>query len=294
VLISKFYYSLKIRLKIILLIGLWISFSMFSNAQIKTIESIVLDSQSGEPIPFVNVGFLNKSVGTVSDENGFFTMAYNQNRISENDTLQFSRIGYESTSYLIKSYLDIINNKEYITLNPYIDQLEEVLLFSGKRKKKTIGNFYDYKSEYSGYWKEKQALGGEIATKIRVKRKKSKLLNLTFKVLGSASDSILVRVNIYKEENKIPGKNILKKNIFHTITSKEGAEKIDLEPYNIVVSEDIIVSLELVKVYGKNIGFMIRGAGTGTSFIRYISQDIWKSYSIGMEYILETSYPLKK
>ena len=39
-----------------------------------TLSSEVVDSATGKPIPYVNVGVVKKGIGTVTDENGFLSL----------------------------------------------------------------------------------------------------------------------------------------------------------------------------------------------------------------------------
>ena len=65
-----------------------------------------------------------------------------------------------------------------------------------------------------------------------------------------------------------------------------------MRPYNIEVSDDVVIGIELVEVYGKDINFAI-SAAKGLSFLRLISQDKWTRYShIGMNFTLLTSFPV--
>jgi len=91
------------------------------------------------------------------------------------------------------------------------------------------------------------------------------------------------------------GRNLLKKNIYHTISKPFGKEVINLKPYNIVVSDSIVVSIELIKVYGNYVDFEVAASRyKGTSFTRHLSQDKWKKYDNLMAFTLNTSYPIKR
>ena len=145
-----------------------------------------------------------------------------------------------------------------------------------------------------GYWKDKSALGGEIATRIKVKHKNSKLKNFRFNVLDNRSDSLKVRVNVYDFKKRYPQNKILKQNIFYTIKQKKGDVTIDLEPYNIKVDDDFVIGIELVEVYGDTIEFAVSGNQyLGTSYKRYVSQDEWqRNPTIGMSFEVLSSVPL--
>lgn len=74
--------------------------------------------------------------------------------------------------------------------------LDEVVISNEERRTKRVGS--SKKKENSiGYWLNKEALGGEIAAKINIAHKNSKLHNLKFYVVKNNSGSIKVRINIY-------------------------------------------------------------------------------------------------
>jgi hypothetical protein len=60
-------------------------------AQNTTISGRVLDFETGEPIPYVNIGFLHSLVGTISENDGSFYLSTPR----ASDTLLISSLGYE-------------------------------------------------------------------------------------------------------------------------------------------------------------------------------------------------------
>ncbi|GAA4273281.1 carboxypeptidase-like regulatory domain-containing protein [Aquimarina gracilis] len=257
-----------------------------------TIDAYILNETTKEAVPYANIGFIEKGIGTVSQENGNFFLQYDKNTIGDDEVLQISSIGYKTLTLTPKELYRLLEKDNKIYIEPDIVALDTTVVFAEKRKKMTIGAD-DYPRKIMGYWKEKEALGGEIATPIKIRKKNTKLENLKFYILENNSDSLLVRVNIYKTQKRKPGPNILTSNIFHTISKKVGEEVIDLSPYNIVVDDDVIVSLELIKVYGDEIGFAICGINNGRIFLKYISQDVWQQSSgVSIAYKMDVSYPL--
>ncbi|PQJ20675.1 carboxypeptidase-like regulatory domain-containing protein [Tenacibaculum sp. SG-28] len=260
-----------------------------------TIEAYVLDETTKVPIPYVNVGFLGKGIGTVTNEKGFFTLKYDEDKVWEGEILQFSHLGYESLKIKAKDLFRALDTTNKLYLSSKEIELNEVSLTSSVTKDKNVGSLVpDPKT--IGYWKGDMALGGEIASRIKIYEKNSKLKDLRIRILENVSDSIKLRINLYEFNKGYPRKNILNSEIYHTVSIKEGIEKIDLWPYNIIVNDDIIVSIELVEVYGDTLGFVIGGnSGKGPTFTKYISQDKWvKIPNVFMNFSMLTSYPDKK
>ncbi|NTW32371.1 MAG: carboxypeptidase-like regulatory domain-containing protein [Bacteroidetes bacterium] len=63
-------------------------------------SGIVVNSDSIEPAPFVNIIIKNTNKGTISDHNGFFSFV-----AKEGDIIVFSGMGYKSTSFMIPNNL---------------------------------------------------------------------------------------------------------------------------------------------------------------------------------------------
>lgn len=262
-----------------------------------TLKGQIIHQETGKPIAFVNVGFIGKGVGSVTDSNGFFVLKYSTEIIKPSDIIQFSIIGYKTIKTSIGSINTILSTNNRIKLTPELYSLEEVVIGGTQIKKTTIGNGKINPDKF-GYWKNELGLGGEIATKIRIKKEKTQLLNLNLTVLENLSDSIRVRVNIYDIDPiyRIPKTNILNTVIYHTISRKRGLERIPLSDYGIYTDTDVIASIELVEIYGNKLGFAVAGsANKNPSFTRSISLDYWKPHkSEAMGFTMDVSYPLKK
>lgn len=57
-----------------------------------TINGRIIDSKSKENIPYASIGFLNKNRGTISNDDGNFSLTYNDQFL--NDTLLIGHLGY--------------------------------------------------------------------------------------------------------------------------------------------------------------------------------------------------------
>ena len=262
-----------------------------------TLKAQLIQQDTKEPIPFVNVGFVGKGVGSVTDAQGYFTLSYKTDRIKESDIIQFSIIGFKTKKIPIVSITTVLSKNNVITLVPERYSLDEVVLENTKVKNATIGNT-KVDLEKFGYWKNQLGLGGEIASKIKIKKKRTQLKSLNFEVLENLSDSIRIRVNVYDIDPiyKIPKNNILNTTIYHTVSRRSGIEYIPLSKYKIFTDTDVIVSIELIEIYGDRLGFAIAGsANKSHSYTRSISQDYWKPHkNEPIAFTMEVSYPAEK
>jgi hypothetical protein len=252
----------------------------------------MVDAITDEPLPYVNIGILNKGLGTVSNEDGKFILKISKEK-HWSETIQFSSIGYTTITMPVQDLIFDENAFLKLELQPKVEVLEGIVLTS-KGQLKPYPEIVGYETSIQrnyGYWNKDIALGGELATKIKVKKGPRKLRRLSFTVMEKASDSLLVRVNIYKNNEGLPHKNMAKDNIILTINSV-GVVNVDLSPYTIEVANDFIVSLELLQVYGNKVGLVLLASDMkGESYKRYASQDKWEYiYGSAMAYVLDTDY----
>ncbi len=95
------------------------------------IKSVIVNSETQEPIPYVNIWIENENIGTTSDENGVFSLN------SENTkNIIFSAIGFETTK------INTENIQGKVSLKPKNIELSEVIITPQKRSQKlVIGKF---------------------------------------------------------------------------------------------------------------------------------------------------------
>lgn len=259
------------------------------------IKGRVINAKTQKGVSFANVGFFRKEVGTVTNDKGYFELQFAPNTIANEDVLQVSILGYQSLRISVQE-LNLYDTQQMplLSLTPISYQLGEIVLDGRKKRNITIGNPKPSPARF-GYWKNEQGLGGEIATRIKISKKQTKLENLHFPILANMSDSLLIRVNVYDIHPGYfePKDNILKQPIYHTITRRNGKETIPLSDYNIIVDDDVIVSIELVQYYGSRIGFAVgASANKKSSYLRGSSQGYWQKFkSQAMAFTMDVTYP---
>ena len=261
-------------------------------------KGTVVDAQTEQPIPFVNIGIVGRGIGTVSDINGAFLLEFPSNRISGTDLVRVSSLGYEpivlsvsrleaqKDSLLFRMKDEPISLKEVVLTNLPIYRVEEEIGYPGMSGKGI------------GYWKDSVALGGELASVIRVDKGLRKLNALFFDVLYNPSDSVKLRLNFYEPMPgpKYPGENLNQsgRNILHTLKKGKSLAVVDLEPYDIWVRDDFIVSMELLQVHGtETVGLSLPAGsyGSGRSYRRYASQGNWEMLDGSvMGYYIQSTY----
>ncbi|MBN1184453.1 MAG: carboxypeptidase-like regulatory domain-containing protein [Bacteroidales bacterium] len=241
----------------------------------------IVSNDKNLPIEYVNIGIINKNVGTVSDQNGNFTIVLDTQY--ENDTIVFSCIGYQP--FLIK-FSDFKNQyKKDVVLKEKVFELSEVTVKPKVYKYKRLGVTSQSKSIQAGF-KENQ-LGYECGIIIKL-NKKASLEKLIINVASCSYDSIFYRVNIYSIKGKMNFENILKQPIYISLAKEDIKDKIelDLRKYDITVRNDVLITLEHVKDLGP--GHLFFCAGMSKTYYRKTSQGKWETAPIGISLSVDT------
>lgn len=250
--------------------------SSLSIAQSNLLQGTIQDSQTKEALGYVNIGWVNRQLGTVSDEQGNFELALPEN-LPDSALLRFSMIGYEAQEFLWKDLKGQHNLK--VELASVVTKIDEITVVDCSPKtRKQKGNII--KQTPVGWMSfVSKELGTEIATKIRLKKKRqTHVKSMSFWIGGHELDSLFFRLNIYAVEGGKPGKNLLTENIFFNFVANGELVTIDLEPYHLVYGQDIFVGLEYVRALesadeeGVTFGSNFFGKN---SFVRFASQSQW-------------------
>lgn len=276
------------------IIGVILQTTLFAQEQFR---GIIKDAENKQTLPYVNIGILNKGMGTVTDELGRFSLMIEGKNIAPTDTLQISSIGYKVITMTVDE-IDISSTEgDIILMQPFVEQLNEVVVTNKGYVPIIEGVGYRNQGEDNyGYWKDNIALGGELATKIVVNKKRRKLKMFEFEIAKNSADSLLIRVNFYNKEGRLdmPHSNLnkSKNSILHTLRKDEMIVKIDVSPYDIYVEDDFYASLELLELYD-NEDLELVLAATGNmegSYRKYASQGKWEKISeLNMAFYVETT-----
>lgn len=256
------------------------------------IVGIVLNKENNKPLPYVNIGILNKETGTVSDTDGKFTL--NLKKEFGSDTMRISSIGYKPVEILVK---DLILRKQPVSihLEEQISELDEVVITAKAFKKKTLGNKTESKFMSTGFSYDQ--LGAEMGIKINVRKNPTFVDAFNFNIsYNRLSAKAIFRVNFYSVENNKPKENILSEGILVPIEPKQvGKITVDLKPYDIVLKNDVIVTLEWVDTDGENnkgeaIFFSLGMLNSGTLY-KQSSQAKFKMHSsMGVGFNIDVRY----
>ena len=184
---------------------------LVTNAQSVDIQGVLMDSATQKPVPYANIGIAEKNLGTVSDENGRFSLAV-PDSLAKHD-LTISRIGYQKMTIAINSFGKL---NDTLLLIPETYELQEVTISVGKMREKKAGHAGGMMIQFQESGKH---LGYEIGTILKLSKKKPSLLkDFNFNAITYGRiDYALMRLNVYSVEGD-EFTNVLKENIYITLT----------------------------------------------------------------------------
>lgn len=262
----------------------FVLFTSYFFAQ-QTCKGVLLDSISGQPIEFANIGIVGKGVGTVTNEKGEYNFLIPDSL--KDQKAKVSLIGYKSKTISVAKLASL--NK--LLLAQEATNLDEVAVSAKKTKIKILGNNTTGRGVVAGFTKNN--LGAEMAIKLDVKHKGTHLRKFFVNIAECKLEKAMFRLNIYSvDERGYPKENILKQNIILEPKEKTGLIEHDLKPYNIFVDEDVFIAIEWIKDLGdaKGLNFSTKLVGSATYF-RGASQDEWhKTSPIGVGLHVEVAY----
>jgi len=212
----------------------------------QTITGNVLDASNGEPLIYANIGVIETSVGTITDEKGNFKL--DVKNLPNKSIVRFSMIGFKSHIYAIE---ELLNKENTIRLEIETINLPEVIVKSVVKLKK-VGTT-SYSKNVIGWRGNDFSKGYEFGTKIELGDSPVKLKSLHMHVYKQTYDSSLFRLHIRNIAENLPHDELLNTDILILITKESGWIDIDLSKYNLVFEDDIALSIEWIKVMGRDI-----------------------------------------
>lgn len=114
----------RLNYQIVTLVLVFAGLYFSANAQQSIIKYRVIDKETGEPLPFVNVQVVGEHRGTTTDLDGYFVAPATES----NQRLQFTNVGYAPLSIIADSIIFL--KKHRVEMQPTIYQVGEVTINS--------------------------------------------------------------------------------------------------------------------------------------------------------------------
>lgn len=232
---------------IVTLIILQLSLTCFSQ---QVIFGKIESNADQKAIPYANIGIMNSPVGTLSNEDGTFTLSIPEKYLT--DTVIVSALGFERT-YIPVQHL-IQNHRYIIRLPEKITTLQQVIVTAKKVKQKTysLGNRYTrggflyadsisagaamgllIDNKHPSYYKD--LTYPFIVKQVRVFIDKNSRQDFKMRIRFIAPDSV-----------GIPGPDLLAKDIIFSSNTSKGWVDIDVSSHQFVATQPFYLVLEWI------------------------------------------------
>lgn len=254
-------------------------------AAAQPISGRVTDAQTGQPLPFVNIGVVGKALGTVSNEQGQYGLAFQEKLAA--DTVRVSYLGYRPLLLTLRQ----LRAQPNLLLSPAAVALAEVRVQASRRAWHDRQLGFSGNSISSTLSLDAKDLGAETGTVIYLKRKPTKVLRANFNVAYNRVGNVTLRVNLYRLDAKGRPTNekLLHREVLLRTAATHGPISVDLTPDNLLLSEDFFLSLEWVGGAEADAATLHKGlafsAGIGYAdndiYYRAASQASWERLSAG-------------
>ena len=171
----------------------------------------MVDGETGEALPYVNIGVLGGERGTVSNEQGYFH--FDLTDLASASIIRFSYIGYENHDATVDDLRGLGDNLGEVKLTPITLEMQAVMVYPREFKEKVVGNSNPPAMMRAGFTED--SLGYEVGIRIKIRKRPTLLKTLTLHGVTTSYDTVFYRLNVYEMEDRRPGRNILKKTHIH-------------------------------------------------------------------------------
>jgi len=247
----------------------------------QTLQGSLINTTKNTPVAYANIGVLTKNIGTVSNDKGYFSFELSD-KVKSTDTIVISMIGYESQTFKVSAFKALLQKNSTIQLTSKSYDLSEVTIIPRDYKTKLVGN--KRRNENIQVSFENNNMGHEMGILIKVKKRPTYVEKVYLNIVSCSYDSVFYRLNIYSYDKKTkqPLENVLPKPIYlsYAKAELENTIEVDLSHLNILVQDDFLVSVELVKDLGEGDINFSASLFKSKGFYRTISQGRWESTSL--------------
>lgn len=254
---------------------LWICGPALSSAQ-NTLTGLVIDSETGLPMQYVNVGIPSTTRGTVTDGHGQYVLDVDG---SEQPIIRYSYLGYQSVDLDLRR----VGFQDTVRLQAMIIELP-LLVVRPLGKRQVLGSLrqkYRSKVNLAMESKPDQNLGSAVGRRFNVSEKVS-LDTLSFYLSSNDFDSVIFRVQIMDLRHGKPDPQIQWKPILIGLGAhRQGWIQVDIKASGWTIDDDVMVCVEWVGARGKGqqLSFPLHYPTLGsTHYYRYGSQNRWKRF----------------
>lgn len=243
---------------LLLIFSFCVSFTSLHAQEKITLKAYTYDRFSQEALAYVEIGFVNRDTGVISDENGFFDLNFLKENFNTQDTLQFQLTGYYPIRLPYSKIKEVFSKNPIIYLNKIPDSKKKP--YAVKAAGETSN------SDFSGnqFWKTSSTSGQEIITRLK-NTNQNKPEALSFYSELKNADSLKVRIKIYNDFEK-NGNNTFNYDPIYFTVRKSGWQNIDLTNIKIRENQEYFIGIQPVNSYNKEFSLNIGLSAKTNSF----------------------------
>lgn len=210
------------------------------------IEGRVIDSETRDPIPYVNIWYKETVVGTFSDESGKFRLP-----VSDNKIVSFSSVGYHRFDY----QLEMTDENLLILLTPKPIQLDDIIVKSDtKWKDEEMGYRRGIKFPFLGitFWEYQKQFW-----KIHIPNNQNNtgfLKRINLGIVDKQPETGIIVIEVFLTDGKAKERPLMNSALTFKIDLDEVDDQIvfDVESKNIPITNDMNVYLTFIGVEGES------------------------------------------
>ena len=240
----------------------------------QTISGVVFENNSETPVEYVNIGIVGKNVGTVSDQNGKYSLQINPE--NHNDSLKFSCIGFIPYIVKVSDFIRLSNGNVGLERKSY--DITELVVRSKKLKQKTLGITKKGKLNAICYEHNTMASGGSELGILIKNKGKAFIKEININIAEFSFDTVFFRINFYKPLANMEFENILNNPVYVSLSEREIVKNkitVDLRHLNLVIDDDFLVTYENIN-FERNFTLCFSACSFYKTYGRRTSQGTWE------------------
>lgn len=212
------------------------------------LQGKVVDQVTQHSLGFSSLSLLREPLGTVADAAGRFRLAVPVGH--EADSLRVSLVGYAARTLTLAGWRQqLALTGGLVALAPQPVSLPAVQVSAQQLVQRKVGNASD--SNRLFYWLDNNSPGNQIGGFIPVKRP-GWLEAVSFHVAVCSYDSLFLRLNVYALRAGFPAVALLPVPVYIRLARTQLRDRVvlDLRPYRLWLTDNVVVALELLKPLG--------------------------------------------
>lgn len=236
-------------------------------------------SNSGDAVPYATVFAVALEKGLITDENGQFTLDWEN--ATDTTSVAISSVGFQTVSFSYQQLGKSAASRQAIVLPKATYTLADVKVTDQRLRlrKKRLGLPGFLNATYIQRVAAKSFFL-EAGPVIRPE-KRCRLDAVELRVQEMDADTVLLDINVYALEGSKVKEQLLRERLFVSVTRQEVGRDltVDLLPQNLWIDGDFLVTFRLLKVVGEEGQFGFKGkTGYRHGFIRRDNGKWEKSY----------------